>query len=486
MLIVGGEVDGQPGVDVRVVDGRIAEVAPGLTRQPGETRLDAAGGALIPGLHDHHLHLRALAAAPGSVLAGPPEVDDAATLMVRLRAAAGATPPGHWIRAVGYHESVAGSLDRAWLDAAVDQRPVRVQHRSGALWILNSLGLASVRAATTDQPGIERDEHGQPTGRLWRLDRWLADALPPASLAIAAVARQAASRGVTGFTDADPERTQADVDLLRSAADHGDLLQRMVLMSSAGLDLGPHTAPDELGRPPAPFSAGPRKLLLDDATLPPLDELADRCRAAHRQGEPVAVHCVTRLQLVATAAALAEAGPRAGDRIEHAGVVPPELRLELCRLGVTVVTQPNFVSERGDAYLREVDTDDVALLYPCASLQAAGIAVAAGTDAPFGDPDPWAAMRAAVHRRTRAGAVLGDDERIDARAALDLFLGHPDRPGTGRRIAPGAPADLCVLDRPLDAVHAALAADPDADGPASALNPVAVTLAAGSIIADNR
>jgi predicted amidohydrolase YtcJ len=198
----------------------------------------------------------------------------------------------------------------------------------------------------------------------------------------------------------------------------------------------------------------------------------------------VAVHCVTRLQLVATAAALAEAGPRAGDRIEHAGVVPPELRPELCRLGVTVVTQPNFVSERGDAYLREVDTDDVALLYPCASLQAAGIAVAAGTDAPFGDPDPWAAMRAAVHRRTPAGAVLGDDERIDAQAALDLFLGHPDRPGTRRRIARGAPADLCVLDRPLDAVYAALAADPDA--PASALNPVAVTLAAGSIIADNR
>src|SRR4030095_6310803 len=105
-------------------------------------------------------------------------------------------------------------------------------------------------------------------------------------------------------------------------------------------------------------------------------------------------------------------------------------------------------------------------------LQAAGIAVAAGTDAPFGNPDPWAAMRAAVHRRTRAGAGLREGERIAPRPALALFLGHPDRPGTRRRVAPGAPADLCVLDRPLDAVYAALATDPDADAPASALEPV--------------
>jgi predicted amidohydrolase YtcJ len=244
-------------------------------------------------------------------------------------------------------------------------------------------------------------------------------------------------------------------------------------MSGAGLDLG---TDDER------CTAGPRKLLLDDATLPPLDELAAWMAAAHAGGEPVAVHCVTRLQLVATVAALAQAGAVPGDRIEHGAVVPAELRTELRRLGVTVVTQPNFVAERGDQYRTDVDPDDLPLLYPCASLRAAGVAVAAGTDAPFGGPDPWAAIHAAVHRRTASGAVLGAGERVDPAVALGLFLGRPDAPALPRRVAPGEPADLCLLDRPLADLLGALAS-PAGDDP---LDPVAVTIAHGDVVADRR
>ena len=443
MLIVGGDGDG--GVDVRIGDGRIVEVGARLERRREDEVVDAGGGAIIPGLHDHHVHLRAMAAAVGSVPVGG------------LRQAAADAPPGRWLRAVGYHESIAGPLDRRRLDGIVTDRPVRVQHRSGGLWILNSRGLDLVGAATADEPGIERDEHGAPTGRLWRLDRWLAERLPPAPLDLAAVSRQAASQGVVGFTDADPHRRQADVDLLAAAA----VAQRVTLMSSAGLDL------------PDGFDPGPRKILLDDDTLHLLDLLTP-----DRDG-PVAVHCVTRLQLVATLAALADAGARPGDRIEHAGVVPVELRAELRRLGVTVVTQPNFVAERGDEYLTDVDPDDVPLLYPCATLQAAGVAVAAGTDAPFGDADPWAAMRAAVQRRTRSGQVLGAGERVGPATALDLFLGSADAPARPRRVEPGAPADLCVLDRPLRDVYEALDGEPS-------FNPVVLTIAAGRVIADRR
>ncbi len=139
------------------------------------------------------------------------------------------------------------------------------------------------------------------------------------------------------------------------------------------------------------------------------------------------------------------------------------------------MTQPNFVAERGDRYLAEVDADDQPFLYPCAGLRAAGVAVAAGTDAPFGRPDPWAAIRAAVTRRTATGAVLLPGERVDARTALALFQGHPAAPATPRRVAPGEPAGLCVLDRPL--ADALLALTPDV---------VAVTVAGGRVIADNR
>ena len=338
--------------------------------------------------------------------------------------------------------------------------------------MLNSLALTMVGAAEAELTGIERDENGTPTGRLWRLDGWLARRLPPSPPDLAAVARAAAHRGIGGFTDADPSRTQSDVDLLTAAATRGDLRQRVVLMSSTGLQFDTSL-----------FAAGPRKLLLDDVTLPPVDELASWITAAHDDGENVAIHCVTRLQIIATLAALTDASPAAGDRIEHAGVVPTELRPGLRQLGLTVVTQPNFIAERGDDYRRDVDDDDVPLLYPCATLQAAGVPVAAGTDAPFGDPDPWAAMGAAVRRRTRSGFVLGPDERVDPATALDLFLGRPDNPGTRRRVEAGRPADLCVLDRPVDRLHRSLATDSD-DEPD--FNPVTLTIVRGQVIADNR
>lgn len=80
----------------------------------------------------------------------------------------------------------------------------------------------------------------------------------------------------------------------------------------------------------------------------------------------------------------------------------------------------------------------------------ADLGVAGSTDAPFGPDDPWVAIAAAIDRRTPDGSVLGADERVPPRRALDLFLGRPDHPaGPPRRLEPGAPADLCLLDRPL-------------------------------------
>ena len=115
-----------------------------------------------------------------------------------------------------------------------------------------------------------------------------------------------------------------------------------------------------------------------------------------------------------------------------------------------MVTQPGFVTERGDEYLADVDLADRPHLYPCRSLLEAGIAVGGSTDAPFTAPDPWRAMRAAVERRTAAGVVLGGGETITPAQALALFLAPLDDPGgPSRRVRPGAPADLCLLDRPL-------------------------------------
>ncbi len=195
------------------------------------------------------------------------------------------------------------------------------------------------------------------------------------------------------------------------------------------------------------------KILLDDDTLPPLHELADHVRRAHGAGRPVAVHCVTRVQFVLTLAALDMAGRLTGDRIEHGAVIPAESIGDL--RGLTVVTQPHFVIERGEQYATDVAPEDLPDLWRLRSLIEAGVGVAAGSDAPFGDADPWHVMRAA----TRRPAGLGPDEAIPPARALDLFLGEPAAPATPRRVAPGCPADLVLLRCPPEEAARSLTAD---------------------------
>ena len=72
---------------------------------------------------------------------------------------------------------------------------------------------------------------------------------------------------------------------------------------------------------------------------------------------------------------------------------------------------------------------------------------------PFGHPDPWRAMRAAVERRTPSGDTLGPAERVSPETALALFLPEFARaPQPTDEAAPairvGEAADLCLLTVP--------------------------------------
>ncbi len=461
MLITRAELGGTGALDVRIAGGRIAEIGPDLERSSGEPLLDASGGALLPGLHDHHLHLLALAAALGSVRCGPPEVRSPEALRGALAAA---RERGGWVRGIGYHDSVAGSLERSQLDRLEPGRPLRIQHRSGALWMLNSAAIERLGLDRgVDAPGVERDAAGRATGRLFRLDLWLRQQWGEAAAPdLREVGRRLARFGVTGLTDTTPGNGPAELRVLSEAALRGDLPQRLVVMG------GPELPPSECDA----VERGAVKVLLRDEQLPSFEELADAIRAAHRDARAVAVHCVTRAELVLATAAFAAAGARTGDRIEHAAVAPPDVVALLAELPLTVVTQPNFVRERGDAYALDVEERDRPWLYRCRGFLEAEIPLGGGTDAPFGDPDPWLAMRAAVDRRTESGICLGPAERLTPEQALALFTSPPEAPGAAPRgLAVGSPADLCLLDRPWSAARGELCSAH-----------VAATLRAGSVI----
>ncbi|MER7684441.1 amidohydrolase family protein [Streptomyces sp. NPDC097610] len=447
LLIRDAEVDGRR-CSVRIRGGLVEELGAVPVRAPGEEEIDAAGGALLPGLTDHHLHLFALATAFSSVRCGPPNVRDRAA----LRAALHRAPPDRygWVRGVGYDERVAGPLDTAGLDALRADVPLRLQHRSGALWVLNSRAAERVGLVHGRHPGIERNAAGQPTGRLWRADDWLRERRPEAAApSLAAVGRRLAGYGITAVTDATPCLASHSVDKLAEEARSGRLPQRLLLL---GAPLGtPLTAR------PVP---GPWKIVLADSGLPDFTRLAEEIDAAHRLGRPVAVHTVTAATLALLLAALEQTGVLPGDRVEHAAVVPAEAVPVIRRLGLTVVTQPGFLADRGDDFLDGTPPHEHTGLYRCASFLRDGIPLALSSDAPYGPLDPWSVIRTATTRRVPGGRTANPSERITAAQALTSYLSPPHSPGSPRtRLRRGSPADLVLLAAPLTDVLSHPSAD---------------------------
>lgn len=388
-------------LDCRIRDGRVAELAPDLAPADGEQVMDGGGRELVPGLCDHHVHLRALAAARRSV-----------DLRGRGLAEVALVPPGTgWLRLVG----AGDELRRPDLDAIWPDRPVRVQHRSGALWTLNSAALDRLR------PGATPEERA--TGQFWRSGdrlRALLDLNLDADLM--AISAELSAYGITHVTDATP-----DADPAALAVE-----QHVLSLGAAG--------------------TGPRKIVIEDHRPPDLEGLVVAIRDTHDVGRGVALHVVTRVALSFALTALVEAGSTPADRIEHAAVCDDESARLIAELGVTVVTQPSLAARHGLRYLADSEPEDRPLLWRYAGLLRLGVRVAVSSDAPYGDPCPWITIAAAV-RRESDGFVVGAQERVDPAVAFASMLADPADPaGPPRSVALGEPADLCLLSAGLATV----------------------------------
>ncbi len=434
-VISNAEVDGRL-VSVVIEDEIILAID---DRAPsGEfSAIDANGAALIPGLHDHHVHLLAMAARLEGV--DLDALEDADAFDRALTTAAASAGDG-WVRASGYDEHRHGLLDCHRLDVLVGTSKVRVQHRSGLAWVLSSAGLDAV--LSDDIPtGVELDANGRPTGHLLRLDAWLAERVGVSAPSLQKIGAQLSSFGITGVTDATHNLGAGRAELLRQAVQSGSLPQSLTLLG---------VNDDERASIEGWATVGPVKILVDEVVGLDVDLLAKHIEGHHSVGRAVAIHAVSRAETVTVATAMALAGMMPGDRIEHGSVLPTDLDSLLAEGGVTVIVQPALVSERGDHYLEVVDGEDLPFLHRAASLLEAGVRVAAGSDAPVTSADPWFAIAAASTRATRTGQRLGATERVPAATALGWYLTDPLNPsGPIRRVKVGARADLCLLDASL-------------------------------------
>ena len=443
---------------VAICGGAIAAVGASgaLLRLAGDDTqvIDCGGRAVVPGIIDPHCHLFAAAAARNGVDCRPASAPDVAAALAALRTAA--AQGSGWVRGYGYDDSPVGlgrHLNRHDLDAVTTQRPVRVEHRSGHACALNSLGLAQagIGRDTPDPPGgvIVRDAAGEPTGLLLEMDGWLRERAGVRSGADRAALRRLAELllgyGITAATDAGPDNDLERWESFVTATGEGTLPLRVTMMVGFG-----HI--DEMRRAGLGYGSASRhgmltvghaKIMLTAATgrlRPDPGELADMVAHAHDLGFPAAIHAIERDAIVAAALAIAENPAPAGrDRIEHCAECPPDVLELVAASGAAVTVNTGFLHYDGERYRRTVDADLRPHLYPAGALAARGVPTALASDAPVVEPNPWAAMAAAVTRRSADGAALGGVGVPSAAAALEMHTG-------GGRIAAGAPADLAVVE----------------------------------------
>lgn len=460
---------------VAVGGGRIRAVGDSarlLALKTSETRvLSLSGQTAAPGLIDAHLHLRALAESLVTAGLGPDHgVASLADLKARVRAEAQALPAGAWIRAGGYDENDLAERrppNRWDLDEAAPDHPVKLTHRSGHAHVLNSLALRRV-GLSKDSPEpegglMERDwDTAEPSGLLYGLGDFLARRVPPLAenelgRGVSLAGRLLASCGVTSFQDASPRNDFSRWQDLERWLAEGRLASRATMMlGPAGWEAWKADR-FESRRPEDRLRAQGVKIVIDETTgrLNPDQETLNRIVAdVHLGGGQAVLHAIEPAAIEAACRAVAEAQaqrprPDARHRLEHCSICPPDLAARIASLGLTVATHPAFVYYTGDRYLRTVPPEDQAHLYPLAGLAAAGVRLAAASDAPIVPPNPVAGLYAAVTRRTRSGAELVPYQAVSAADALRMYtIGAAyatfEEKAKGV-LAPGRLADLVVL-----------------------------------------
>jgi predicted amidohydrolase YtcJ len=471
-------MDGSPSTAgaLLVRDGRIAAIGDARAADEDAAVVDCGGGLLLPGFIDAHCHVLAAAAALRSVDCSPRAVGSIRDIQARVREVAASAREGEWVRAAGYDESRLEDGRHPTcrdLDEAARHVPVRLMHRSGHAVVLNTraMQLAGIAIDSEEPPGgcIDRfPETGEPTGLLLEMNDALDRVVRPLSYAelaagVAEVAARFLEAGVTAVCDASHTNGASEWELFARLQNEGRLPLRVSLME------GQAHVGELPGAPLDRLSRGHVKIMVSEVggePWPDEGELRRIVRDVHAAGRDVAIHAVEERAVAAGIDAIEaalEIRPRQDHRhrIEHAALLPAGAAARMARAGITVVTQPGFLYEHGDRYLRDVPPEKHPGLYPIGDLMRAGVHVAASSDAPVGSIDVLGAMRSAVSRRTESGAAVALEQAVGFDMAAAMWTSEAARAaGMPERgvLGVGAPADLVLVSGDLERVEATYAA----------------------------
>jgi predicted amidohydrolase YtcJ len=445
--------DTGPG-DVFLAGGRIVDIAPtGALPVAGEV-LEGHGSWLVPGLWDHHVHAVQWALVAERVDLGP------AASAAEAAATMGASPPRDGVRVgTGFRDAFWADVPTlALLDAATGAVPTYLVNADvHSVW-LNSAAFAREGIAPVDGGMLREEAAFEVSRRLNAVDPGVGDRR------VAAMAREAAGRGVVGIVDLDMawndepwrRRVEAGFDALR--VEYGIYPEHLDRAIAEGLRTG-----DALrGSTDGLVRTGPFKVITDGSlgtrtaacshhypgdahdhgllTVSPAD-LVDLMTRATGAGIACAVHAIGD---VANSHALdAFAATDARGTIEHAQLVAHADIPRFARLGVSASVQPRHALDDRDL-TDSIWAGQTALAYPLKALADAGADLRFGSDAPVSALDPWAGIAAAVFRTADAREPWRADQAVDVATALAASTRGGSRGGA--RIEPGAVADLALCE----------------------------------------
>ena len=461
LLIVNANVWGRDDADsVLLVGDRIEAVgredelrrkAPAVTDV-----LDAGGRLLIPGLTDAHMHLLSYALSKQWLdLKGARSIEDIKR-MVRIEA--GRRGPGAWVLGRGWDQDKLEDrrMPTKWdLDEVAPRNPVLILRICGHVAAANTraLEVLGFTDTTPDPPGgaLGREE-GRLNGLLFEaavdlaLKRIPRPGLDETARLIRAVLEEAASYGIVELHSM--SASQLEVDAYQAAKYEGApkvfFYVESLSVQGPGVvgvkvfmdgSFGARTA--KLREPYSDDPSNSGRLLMTSG------DLAKMASAAAQRGLQVAVHAIGDGALEEV---LKVSAPNV--RIEHASLTPPDILEALASAKVPVSIQPHFI-ENDTWIIDRLGEERGRWVYAFKSLLAAGVSLAASSDAPVEPLSPWEGVRAAVERgRERELPIwrVSSEEALSPKEALQLYTRGPLlRGGKPRSISPGEPADLVLL-----------------------------------------
>lgn len=483
-------------------------------RGPKTREFDLKGAAVLPGLHDMHVH--PMEGGYQALECNFPQGSSLSTVLDTVKKCAASKKKGEWVVGGQWDVTSLGRTpDRALLDQVVPDNPVQLSDISGhSAWVnTKALQVAGIElnAATRNPAGgiFERDAAGIPTGvlRETAADR-IRGAVPVKTpeenaKALDVALRKMLSLGITSLTDAAME--ERDMAAYARLSDQGLLKQRVkgcmvwYPTSDTGVALGdPEYITNRNLYIRERFAPNCVKMFLDGvptdshtaALLQPYEGVkADDPRAKGLLQIPPAVlnAAVTRFDAegltmkfhaagdgavregLDAIAAARKANGFSGQlhEVAHNSLVDMSDIRRARSIGATFEMSPYiwFPTPLVPDNAKSVGPERMKRWTPVKDAIEAGGLVVVGSDWPVvPDVSPWVAIETLVTRQVPGGGgeIIGAQERITLKQAIDLYTVNGAREMRARdkegALQSGLFADFIVLDRnplkiPVTQVH---------------------------------